>query len=62
MIVYSQVGFRVRHSDSQTMFVIKTFIRFEYLCPYTLVSIRRDFTFTNTVTIAESDDDEPLTL
>ena len=59
MIAYSQVGFRVRHLDGRTTFVIKTFIRFEYLCPYTLVSIRRDFTFINTVTVAESDDDEP---
>ncbi|TQE00224.1 hypothetical protein C1H46_014142 [Malus baccata] len=58
MIGYSQVGFRVRYSDGRTMFTIKTYIRFEYLCPYTLVSIRRKFTLTNTITVTESDDDD----
>ncbi|KAM2227909.1 hypothetical protein ACFXTI_014669 [Malus domestica] len=58
MIGYSQVGFRVRHSDGRTTFTIKTYIRFEYLCPYTLVSIRREFTLTNNITVTESDDDD----
>ncbi|KAM1686988.1 hypothetical protein FF1_034748 [Malus domestica] len=58
MIGYSQVGFRVRHSDGRTTFTIKTYICFEYLCPYTLVSIRREFTLTNNITVTESDDDD----
>ncbi|TQD95496.1 hypothetical protein C1H46_018908 [Malus baccata] len=56
MIGYSQVGFRVRRSDGRTTFTIKTYIRFEYLCPYTLVSIRREFTLTNNIIVTESDD------
>ncbi|KAM1607955.1 hypothetical protein ACFX1Z_028474 [Malus domestica] len=48
---------KVRHSDGRTTFTIKTYIRFEYLCPYTLVLIRREFTLTNTITVTESDDD-----
>ena len=39
MIGYSHVGFRVRHSNGRTTFTVKTYICFEYLCPYTLVSI-----------------------
>ncbi|KAM2091916.1 hypothetical protein ACFX1T_030342 [Malus domestica] len=58
MIGYSQVGFRVRHSDGRTTFTIKTYICFEYLCPYILVSIRREFTLTNNITVTESDDDD----
>ncbi|KAM2122656.1 hypothetical protein ACFX1Q_020306 [Malus domestica] len=58
MIGYSQVGFRVRHSDGRTTFTIKTYICFEYLCPYTPVSIRREFTLTNSITVTESDDDD----
>ena len=56
MIGYSQVGFRVRHSDGRTTFTVKTYICFEYVCPYTLVSIRRAYTFTNIITVAEADD------
>ena len=58
MIGYSQVGFRVWHFDDRTTFTVKTYIRFEYLCPYTSVSIRREFTLTNTITVTESDDDD----
>ncbi|KAM2960624.1 hypothetical protein FF1_030293 [Malus domestica] len=58
MIGYSQVGFRVRHSDGQTTFTIKTYICFEYFCPYTLVSIRHEFTLTNNITVTESDADD----
>ena len=47
MIGYSQVSFRVRHSDGRTTFTIKTYISFEYLCPYSLVPIRRAYTLTN---------------
>ena len=54
MIGYSQVSFRVRHSDGRTTFTIKTYICFEYLCPYTFVSIRRAYTFTNIITVTES--------
>ena len=53
MIGYSQVSFRVRHSDGRTTFTIKTYIYFEYLCPYTLVSIRCGYTFTNIITVTE---------
>ncbi|KAM2566230.1 hypothetical protein TB1_008766 [Malus domestica] len=49
---------RVRHSDGRTTFIVKTHICFEYLCPYTLVSIRREFTLTNTITVVESNDDD----
>ena len=56
MIGYSQIGFRVRHSDGRTTFTVKTNICFEYLCPYTLVSIRRAYTFTNIITVAEADE------
>ena len=58
MIGYSQVGFKVRHSDGQTTFTVKTYICFEYLCPYTLVSIRHAYTFTNIITVTESDADD----
>ncbi|KAM1097537.1 hypothetical protein ACFX19_015180 [Malus domestica] len=58
MIGYSQVGFRVRHFDGRTTFTVKTYIRFEYLCPYTLVSIRREFTMTNTIPVTETNDDD----
>ncbi|KAM1097231.1 hypothetical protein ACFX19_014910 [Malus domestica] len=58
MIGYCQVGFRVRHSDGRTTFTIKTHICFKYLCTYTLVSIRREFTITNTITVTESNDDD----
>ena len=40
MIGYSQVNFLVRHSDGRTTFTIKTYISFEYLCPYSLVPVR----------------------
>ena len=46
MIGYLQVSFKVWHSDGRTTFTVKTYICFEYLCPYTLVSIRRAYTFT----------------
>ena len=58
MIGYSQVSFRVRHSDGRTTFTIKTYITFEYLCPYTLVSIRRAYTLTNIITVTESGSDD----
>ena len=58
MIGYSQVSFRVRHSDGRTTFTVKTYICFEYLCPYTLVSIRRAYTFTNIITVTESGADD----
>ena len=57
MIEYSHVGFRVRHSDGRTTFTVKTYICFEYLCPYTLVSIWRAYTFTNIITVTESSAD-----
>lgn len=40
MIDYSQVQSSVRHLDSQTIVTIKTFISFEYPCPYILIPIR----------------------
>ncbi|KAM1006398.1 hypothetical protein ACFX2A_003158 [Malus domestica] len=49
---------KVRHSNGRTTFTVKTYIHFEYLCPYTLVSIRRKFTMTNTITVTESNDDD----
>ena len=58
MIGYSQVSFRVRHSDGRTTFTVETHIYFEYLCPYTLVSIRRAYTFTNIITVTESGADD----
>ena len=58
MIGYSQVSFRVRHSDGRTMFTIKTYITFEYLCLYSLVSIRRAYTLTNIITVTESGTDD----
>ncbi|KAM1133795.1 hypothetical protein ACFX19_043711 [Malus domestica] len=58
MIGYFQVGFRVRHFDGRTTFTVKTYIRFEYLCPYTLVLIRREFTLTNTIIVTEFNDDD----
>ena len=58
MIGYSQVGFRVRHSDGRTTFTDKTYICFEYMCPFTLVSIRRAYTFTNIISVTESGVDD----
>ena len=58
MIGYSQMSFRVRHSDGRTTFTIKTYITVEYLCPYSLVSIRRAYTLTNIITVTESGADD----
>ena len=58
MIGYSYVGFRVRHSDGRTTFIDKTYICFEYMCPFTLVSIRRAYTFTNIISVIESGADD----
>ena len=59
MIGYSQVSFRVRHSDGQTTFTIKKYISFEYLCPYSLVPVRRAYTLTNIITVTEPGGDDP---
>ena len=58
MIGFSQVSFRVRHTDARTTFTIKTYITFEYLCPYSLVLIRRAYTLTNIITVTESRTDD----
>ncbi|TQD73896.1 hypothetical protein C1H46_040598 [Malus baccata] len=57
MIGYSQVHFKVQHSDGRTTFIIKKFISFEYLCPYSLVLVRHTYTLMNIITEIEPDAD-----
>ncbi|KAM2105815.1 hypothetical protein ACFX1R_016278 [Malus domestica] len=57
-VISSAFSAKVRHFDGRTTFTVKTYIRFEYLCPYTLVSIRREFTMTNTIPVTETNDDD----
>ena len=58
MIGYSRVSFGVQRSEGRTTFTVKKYTCFEYLCPYTLVSIWRTYTFTNIITVTESGADD----
>ena len=60
MIGYSQVHFKVRHTD---VYIYKQDIYlFRVLCPYSLVLVRRSYILTTNITETEPGAEDPWTL